>query len=171
MKSNPPRNLPRRSFSKAGLPHNLPRPSPSPPSSSLPSLPCAGAQGLESSRLDNARKLLSKFTVADPFVTIDKLIHAAPLDANACWRVCKSYDIPASCQGTTLLHHQKRSRSTLYLSLLSLNGTLHTVLSIHTKYPINNAMIPTAPIIASPPALCPPGARSCSASSATTPRG
>ena len=30
-KSDPPRNLPRRSFSKAGLPHNLPRPSPSPP--------------------------------------------------------------------------------------------------------------------------------------------
>ena len=70
MKSNPPRNLPRRSFSKAGLPHNLPRPSPSHPSSSLPSLPCADAQGLESSRLDNASKLLSKFSVADPYLTL-----------------------------------------------------------------------------------------------------
>ena len=30
-KCNPPRKLPRRSFSKAGLPHNLLRPSPSPP--------------------------------------------------------------------------------------------------------------------------------------------
>ena len=52
------------------LPRKPPRPSPSPPSSSLPSLPCADAQGLESSRLDNARKLLSKFTVADPIVLL-----------------------------------------------------------------------------------------------------
>ena len=36
------------------------------PSSSLPSLPCADAQGWNSTLLDNARKFRMKFTVADP---------------------------------------------------------------------------------------------------------
>ena len=35
------------------------------PSSSLPSLPCADAQGCNSTHLDNARKFRMKFTVAD----------------------------------------------------------------------------------------------------------
>ena len=37
------------------------------PSSSLLSLPCADAQGWNSTLLDNARKFRMKFTVADPF--------------------------------------------------------------------------------------------------------
>ena len=36
------------------------------PSSSLPSLPCADAQGWKATSLDNARKFRMKFTVADP---------------------------------------------------------------------------------------------------------
>ena len=39
------------------------------PSSSLLSLPCADAQGWNSTLLDNARKFRMKFTVADPFAS------------------------------------------------------------------------------------------------------
>ena len=56
---------------------------------------------------------------------------AALHDASACWHVCKSYAVSASCQRTTLLHFQKRSRSTLYLSpqecLAYLNKRLNEV--------------------------------------------
>ena len=41
------------------------------PSSSLPSLPCADAQGWNLTLLDNARKFRMKFTVADPFAPLD----------------------------------------------------------------------------------------------------
>ena len=52
----------------------------------------------------------SKSTVAVPEV------RAALHDAGACRHVCKPYVVSTSCQRTTLLHRQKRSRSTLYLT-------------------------------------------------------
>ena len=68
---------------------------PRPPSSSLPSLPCADAQGQESSHLGNARKLLSKFTVADPFVHL----------------LCQKYYTIQHCNCTYNKRHQKTHSS------------------------------------------------------------
>ena len=64
----------------------------------------------EDLHLDNAGKFHLKFTVAVPEV------RAALHDAGACRHVCKPYVVSTSCQRTTLLHCQKRSRSTLYLT-------------------------------------------------------
>ena len=82
---------------RAGLPA-IAAPFPLAPSSSLSSLPCADAQGLESSRLDNARKLLSKFTVADHFGPLLALQTLPPEDTQPGEWACKwvVYTIPIS---------------------------------------------------------------------------
>lgn len=67
----------------------------------------------EDMHLDNAREFHSKSTVAVPEV------RAALHDLGACRHVCKPYVVSTSGQRTTLLHCQRRSRSTLYLTQIA----------------------------------------------------